>query len=731
MKTFIKYITLSTIALTAGLTLAAQTLPEGTYEGQNGIAYRKSSSLKPGTNDTYIVNLETFVYGEVTVKNEAIPADIILVLDVSGSMDETMYRYSYTARSSQEYTYNGYGNNTYYYKFNDKYYPVSRSDDYSWYVIFTVHRYYLTFTADGTTYYLTGNTVSTTAPSNPPGGANDTIWTGVLYTRTQQNLGSKLANLKTAVNSFIDQIVKNDLYEDEAGTIRRKDAGGHDTALGNQISIVKFAMDDYYTGNDTYDNASASITEGNHFTDSDYNYTEVVKALTPTATETNVTALKSAVNSLQQGGATAGDFGLNLACRLLQDLKDKGERAGSSKTVVFFTDGSPTYGNNFQTNVATKAINRAYQLKNTYDATVFTIGVFSEEDDDVDTYMNYVSSNYPNATQFTQGGTPVPAAQRNYYQNASGVNLSEVFQVVAQASGGSGSTEVTSDAAVTVDVVASSFSIPATVTADDITVTIAPCTGQTKDKEEQADGKVRLYYTFGQAKEATQYLGSGKAITATVDAAHNMVSTTGFDFAEHWCGKDETLTPPNNFRGYKQIISFEIKLNEDAVGGHDVPTNDSKSGIYVNGVQVATFNRPVVKIPISLWIKKKGLIDEDSAVFTIEYAEWQEGVNPTTLDKSAWKSFTKVMVNSNCPIDSDGYPVVKIVGLDPDYFYRIREDKWAWTYNYVDNGIQYAFGEDQHNPFVFQNNPKDSIKSAEASVKNEFNEKTAPAAETK
>ena len=93
MKATSKCFVLTALAFVCALGVSAQNLPEGTYEGKNGIAYRKSSTLKPGTNDTYVVNLETFVYGAVTIKNMSIPADIVLVLDVSGSMNETMYEH--------------------------------------------------------------------------------------------------------------------------------------------------------------------------------------------------------------------------------------------------------------------------------------------------------------------------------------------------------------------------------------------------------------------------------------------------------------------------------------------------------------------------------------------------------------------------------------------------------------------------------------------------------------
>ncbi len=737
MKATSKYFVLTALAFACALGVSAQNLPEGTYEGKNGIAYRKSSTLKPGTNDTYVVNLETFVYGEVKIKNTSIPADIVLVLDVSGSMNENMYEYRYTERSPQSYSYNSYGDNTYYYKHSDgKYYPVRRGSYRTGIIFFGVYHYYLYYVVNGVYYYLYGDSVVQERPSDPSDYWTSvnrvrraTIWTGVLYDVQEIGYGSKMANLKSSVNAFIDAIHYNDLYDDDGQ--RRLDENNQPTSLGNQISIVKFAGEKYSNESTGWNSNSAPTTAGNDTYPAGpytYNYTQVVRGFTTTATDANVNSLKNSVDALQAGGATAADYGLNLARLLLKSIQDS--RPNSTKTVVFFTDGSPTYGTDFSATVAKNAINNAYQIKATYGATVYSVGVFGDlvavgddgvtdetEAKNVDTYMSRVSSNYPEAIDFTTPSTPLPEARQKYYQNViTGTDLADVFQTIAQASGGSGATEVTSEAMVTIDVVASSFSLPYGVSADDITVTIAPCTGQTRAKEDLGGGKERLYYTFGQDKASTAY--GLPAIVPTVDASSNMVTTSGFDFSANWCGYDASAS---QWRGYKQTISFEIQLNEDSVGGPDVATNAPESGIYVNGHPVAEFNRPVVKVPVSLWIKKIGLIGDDSAVFNVQYAHYEEGVVPTSLPSSAWKSFTKVIVNSNSPKDTDGNPMVKLVGLDPDYFYRIKEDAWAWTYTYVADGVQYVFGENQHNPFVFTNIPQPNIKSGEATVQNVFN----------
>lgn len=720
MKNIVKYM-MAAAVMTATFPVLAQNLPDGVYEepvdaqgNSKGIAFKKSATLKPGTTDTYIIDLEAFVTGAVTMENKSVPADIVLVLDVSGSMDDYMYR----ATESKNWTPNNLGStNTYYYQSNGVYYEVS------------IYNNRLIFGPDdnGYYYYLGNN--------------NGQSYNGELYIRGEK----KIDALKEAVDGFIDRIQENDLYiveRDSEGNVisktRRKDEADNETSLGNQISIVKFAMNRYYNSNVGYNSDNAPITEG----DEDYyyssnvpdaNYTQVVKGFTLTSTDSNVQALKDAVDGLHAAGATAADYGMNLARLLIKSLPTSGDndRSGSAKTVVFFTDGSPTYGSTYDSSVASYTISNAYTLKSTYKANVFSIGVFDSISDNLENYMKYVSSNYPDARNMSQPGNAISTNPKElvYYQNASGADLSKVFQTVATASGGSGNTQVSSGSVVTVDVVASSFSLPENVTADDITVKVAPCVGTREITWTNEDGKTitKNYLTFGEAKAPTQY--GLKAITPDVNEANRTVSTTGFDFSENWCGPDEDNTDPESiqpgYHGFKQIISFEIKVNPDAVGGPNVATNDKKSGIYVNGEQIAEFNRPTVKLPVSIWIKKQGLLGDDSAVFNIRYAPYQKGVDPTTIPKAQWKSFTKVMISKDSPKDKDGLPMEKLVGLDPNFFYRIDEDAWAWSYNYQDNGTQYTVGEDLVNPFKFVNKPKETVREAEASIRNVFEKKSS------
>ena len=692
MKYTFKYILASVAfgaaALMSGITSSAQNLPAGTYKLENGIGSRKSATLLDDGN--YLIDLESFVTGNVSVHQEAIPADIVLVLDVSGSMDEEMYKY--TATQSRTWTTNNVGNN-HYYKLGNNYYQIISYNNYLYY-------------GSGYNWQYLGST-----------------WTGVLYTR--ESMGTKIDNLKTAVGKFIDEIQKNDLYEDydsENPTKRRVDAEGNETTLGNQIAIVKYAMNRYYgvSQNMAWNSNDAPTAEG----DNDYyysnqvqdaNYTQVVKIFTPTGTDANVTALKNAVGGLHAAGATASDYGMNLARLLIENLPTSGEndRSGSTKTVVFFTDGSPTYGSSFQDAVATNTISSAYIAKSTYNAQVFTIGVFDSITDQIENYMNYTSSNYPNAQSMTEPRQPAPEAQRVFYQDASNADLEEIFKTVAQSSGGSGNTDVTAESSVTIDVVSATFKLPNGATADNITVLVAPCTGGPTPEE----GDEYCYYEFGE--ERTPAGWGLSPITPHVNTATNEVTTDGFEFSENWVGAD--ATSETGYHGYKQIIRFEIEVAEDAVGGPNVATNEARSGIWVNGVQATTFNRPTVKVPVQIWIKKMGLIGEDSAVFNLARAPYVAGTTPADSD---YKNFMKVMVNSSSPKDpEDGCPLVKVTGLSPDYYYRIKEDAWGWSYEYQDGGVKYTVGEGLENPFIFVNKPKDTPKEAEASIRNVFKAK--------
>lgn len=181
--------------------------------------------------------------------------------------------------------------------------------------------------------------------------------------------------LKTAVGAFIDNA-------------KNQNAKITDTDKKIKLSIVKFAGNKTDTiGNDTY-------RDGRYT----YNYSQIVKKLT-VCENNDAAALKEAVNRIQPAGATQADFGMEHAQTV---LNSDSARTNAKKVVIFFTDGTPTSQSNFESSVASSAIETAKSLK-AAGAEVYTVGIFSGANPNADVseassenkFMQAVSSNYP------------------------------------------------------------------------------------------------------------------------------------------------------------------------------------------------------------------------------------------------------------------------------------------------------------------------------------------------
>lgn len=718
LKNIAAFVLVSTIALLLGETSSAQNLPANVYLEKDGICFRKTATQDETNSSVYHIDLEAFVKGEVTYTETADPSDIVLVLDVSGSMTSNITSYEYDkANTPTNVTWNNRGdylestNNRRYVEYEGNHYRlrVGRSN---WEGL--VRYYYLYFTVDNTQYYIdnTGG-ISTTRPTTVTNNNTNLLASSIQLYSQRQVTKTRLQALKDASEAFISEVVKNAKYN-KRGELR-------DTPLDNRIAIVKFGGngdDNSYYNND--DDAYEEDGNGNHtFPNSSYNYTEVVRGLKPVLTDS--TDLKNAINALTASGATSADHGMVLAKNIIDHIP--ADRV-SNKTVVFFTDGDPTHGSNFSATVALAAIGTSNEIKaitygsgeNATHPNVFSVGVFTtkpQSTDNIYRFMDRISSNFLNATTLTNG----TRQSSDFYKDASGgaADLTAIFKAIAGSASNPSSTIGTSSA-VTVDVVTNSFSVPANAEDAELEVLIAPCTGLSDPIT--YNGETKRYLTFGDPVDPADIAGFG-AITATIDSATNTVSTTGFDFSSNFCGPDESTTPVT-YRGWKQVIRFKITVNDDAVGGPDVKTNEKESGIYVDGKQIAEFNRPTVKLPVQIWIQKNGLQGDDSAVFTLARAPFTENFDP---EKAKWENITKIVVGPE-DLTADGLYIKKQVGLDPDYYYRIKEDAWAFGYQYQYGGVLYTVGDEVVNPFVFTNTPKNK-KFDEATARNIFTEKVA------
>lgn len=740
------------------------------------VAYSKNISA-PFSDGTYWIKLETFATGNATYKMAAQPADIVLVLDFSHSMNrayDTVGGYHYDLVNAN----NGFAyNNSFwtatantdkrYYKLNGQYYPVLRGQEATGGTYIDgsgterdEYYQYLYFDANGTRYFLDNMGLTTVMPTTYTNKNNNAaIWNGSLYQYknfTDTNQGSntasasrwsRLRELKSAVADFMETIYHNDNYEDDSFDKPRPEP------LGNRVSIVAFANNEAtqpLIGWTDVTNASGSRDES------------IIKTLTGRATT----------------GNTYSQRGMVAANGLLAEIDEERQ---SSRTVVLFTDGVPGTANTWTDNAclatASSCIRAAYTAKHTYGATVYSVSIWpgdytSTAGQQMKKYLEYTSSNYPDAnpdsgTMNNPGtrcdDTSRPAAEQKpaIYFKTPTEDLSSVFTEIARQSGGDSNTSL-SNATSNVDIISDSFVLPNALSESgaDLSDYIKIFTAELDHIDDDgnyifkteilADHSDDKYYTYdengiqtGGPFDVDENI-QAQLVYDSATGEPNGVKVVGFDYSSNWCGPiEDEIHHTTTYQGHKIIIMIPIKMNPDAVGGPNVQTNEVGSGIYVSDTAtdpLIPFVSPTVSLPVNIYIEKNGLEGVESAKFLIERAilpDLPEGQEEYTASDIAgltdWKYVTTVFVtnSANAQHDADsGLPVVRVKGLpsteavngvQKGLVYRISEETWSWGYTAVGEKYQYTVTGQVNNPFEFKNTNKNStVKHAESKVTNIF-----------
>lgn len=499
---------------------------------------------------TYNITLEAYTTGSVSTTESTKPTDIVLVLDKSGSMSNNMTSYTYTER------YNLDRSSSYYVKSNGGFVEVDWCSDcrawtngcYDSGFIFTSHHAGSKFV--------------------PMTSASDTADGHVqFYSRGNATSVRRLTALKNAVNNFTNSVAEKAKGAD--GIL-----GTHDD-INFRIAVVSFA-----------DRAS-NLTNG----------------LVNMNDRNGESTVNSAVDGIKANGNTYPANGLNTANSIFSENSvDLSQR---NRVVVLFTDGYPAEGgtNNINYELCDSAIASAYTSKNTYGATVYTVGIFAGADpeSDINTnfeygnrqnstlntkqlvaanrYMQYTSSNYPNAQSLKNGGDMV---RDGYYLSASDSDtLNTIFQKISEQFSES---DISLDSQTVIkDTVTKYFDMP--TDASKVSVKCYGCTGVVSGKPTWSE------------------TGTVLNNAVTLDTENNTVNVTGFDFNANYVtvnGRSETdPKQPGNFHGRKLVIEFTVTAKDGFVGGNSVPTNGSDSGVYdKDGKEVATFDVPQVNVPI-------------------------------------------------------------------------------------------------------------------------------------
>jgi len=727
-----------------------------TFPKDNGLqtakdfAYSKNVSA-PFSNGTYWIKLESYATGSASRIEGAAPADIVLVLDLSSSMTGSrtvIDGYNEATTPNGGWTPNNINSGTYYILYEGEYYRVRRGGNNN-------NRFVYFDLENSTRCYLVNNAVQV-GGAQPSIGNNTVVYRGTLYT-VSSHTETRLDALKRATKAFIKQIDKNDKYEDTAGTIERENG-----RLGNRISIITFNSS--ATTRNTLEEGIFKDAEG--------------------GAQSTADALCALVDGFTTQTGTTPYNGFVAANAQLATIPEARMEA-ASRTVVFFTDGEPyDQDNGYGTGYRWKAVGEALKTKTKdnpeteavegYDATVFSVGLFSSSPTyggDTWRYLNYISSNAPNATTYNDHGEPWDE-NAGYYYDASdeSVDLAKVFTEIASQSGGT--TSSLSAASSNVDVVSNSFILPFEVTATNVQQEIKIFIAKVDDAKTKAANGVLDFnegydYQKGYLPDDWTYQelnadGSIKEGVAPKKAdatikilpqGTNGIKVQGFDYSSCFCGPiyaegwnpedhtpEENLEHVDHYQGYKIIIMIPIKMNPDAVGGPSCDTNAPGSGIYASDGETTayvSYKSPTVSLPYNIHIKKTGLKPGESAKFSISRAKIPTS-GTWTPEGLTYTYVTSVFVTQPMG-DTTSEPVVKVRGLpsiddddddettDGAFIYKVSEENWAWSYHR--DVPQYTDKSKVDNPFTFNDSQKEDIdvkvRHAESKVNNIFNGSTS------
>lgn len=503
----------------------------------------------------------------------------------------------------------------------------------------------------------------------------DTEFTTTLYERVITSSGkTKLQALKDAANLFISSV-------SEKAKGANGIAGDADD-VDHRIAVVGFAS----TGSN-YTNTELLSTSNvvNYRNAANSNYKDALVSVNDTNGSLN-TRLTNAIKRLDASGDTYLQYGMDMANKIFDQYPiTEDDTTGRQRVVIVFTDGypAPSGTDDFNYSMADAAIANASTTKSSYNAAVYTVAVLADADPQasivdgyfyggLDTqeqtvasnrYMHYVSSNYPDATSMSAGGTLNPKANPfnggdSYYLSASDANtLNGIFQQISDNIESGGSSTTLSSETIIRDIIAPAFTLPDGADASDIVLETYPCTGV------GTDGK----YTWDEKN--ADAMGAKVTIGSTDNTeeitTNNQVNVTGFDFAGNYVG---TVTENGNttYRGNKLVIKITVEPREGFFGGNGVDTNTS-AGVYENANAtdpVLTFPKPDVNVPLA----EPTVVVPDANVYLGAYYS-------QTVPEDAVKMGATVTIA--------GYDIDFSKADDPDHPYGLE----PWQVEYVNISI--------------------------------------------
>lgn len=612
-------------------------------EPDSGMKISKTATAN--ADGSYTIMLEAFATGStvITEQKTDIPTDIVLVIDQSGSMNDPIGGYTYTAYRTGGYNSRNYHNDEYYplrhnggsenlwHKLNNnEYIAVSVEQKMAYTAIsgWSNRKYYDNqnslyclvsgeyksvavrreghlFSADEYWYTMDGQQILYTTGDNsiPNFGQYAPLYQSVkkyTYSYTLNGVTTVIEESFGDGSSPDTQFYRRDYSSSAGGTrlnalknaattfanaVAAKAAGADGDIstpadnVNHRIAVVGFASGQYYNGTN-YNYGNTEVFVGSN----QYKYGSAAQgqygnAFQDMNTSTGVGNVSASIGTLSADGGTLTNLGLEMGNGIF-GANPIAEGEKRNRVVIVFSDGVPGWSG-YDSNTANSAITQAETAKNTYGATVYSIGIFpgadatsagnqnGNETEKANWFMQQVSSN---------NGTP---QSPSYYLSAADAGtLNSIFQQISDQIETGGTTSTLTSDAVVKDIISPQFTLPAGTTAANITVETYACTGKNANDD----------YTWS---------NNNSTMGATASISGDQVNVTSFNFSENYVG---TVTENGNttYRGHKLVISFKVQPKAGFLGGNEVYTNTS-AGIYENNTAenpLLTFDRPTVNVPI-------------------------------------------------------------------------------------------------------------------------------------
>ena len=623
----------------------------------DGLAFNKWAEAN--SDGTFDITLEAYTTGTVTAGG-AVPTDIVLVLDQSGSMAQGTFSTSeFREETNSIGEFESAWRETWYYydETRKNYYPVTieTKDNGSWYDRYYTYR--ASYQIGDQKYYLTG------------GGGSGYVDEGTqltLYRHITEKTYHEV--LQDSVDTFIK-------------TVRANEATTH---AGHRIAIVGFSA-----GSNNEILSVRNQWGGIGVSRYSNEYDDAVSKALQFADDP---ILGQAVDALEASGSTNAHVGMEMAKDILNDAVQEGGAGDRNRIVVFFTDGEPNEGNGYDEDVAVETINLAHDIKSLSNTTVYSIGIFknanpittnqsgdhqnnvhsatdgNDDTNKMNTYMHYVSSNYPTAHiewnwwNYRYEEYPGDSAndltadppQSYYLAPQDAEDMSGIFEDIA--SSVTPSIELTEEAVVS-DTISQYFQLPDDVNEDNIsdhvTVQYVPFNG---------------YDESGNAKWGQPTNADDVTVSLTNDKT---IEVTGFNYNGH-----VVAVMDGQPQGGKLQITFKVEREEDFIGGNNVPTN-SEAAVYETGNSpkpVGTADSPTANVSLDY----KYAV-QDKTIYLSQSQDLEDLINTMEWPLTGWENDYARIVYT---VKDAGGSIVGTYTIKKGA--RYSEGEWQWSELYND-----------------------------------------------